>query len=109
MGIPIRVGNDIPLLPYPSKRWVLYPPKCSRILNVTNIHTWVGSLPELPLALGFRDLSAGLAAETPTVMERSFVRDCIAILALSELAKYIRHLVWSGMWCDISVLVISSR
>jgi hypothetical protein len=59
------------------------------------------------MALRHGDKSTGVAVQLPNVVERSFVRDFIAISVLSGLAKCLQHLVWSWIWCLIAVAVVS--
>jgi hypothetical protein len=60
------------------------------------------------MALQFGDNSTGIAAGSPKVVERSFVRDFIAVVVRGP-AKCMQHLLWSGMWCLRAVVVISFR
>jgi hypothetical protein len=60
------------------------------------------------MALRLRDKSTGIAAESPKVVERSFVRDFIAVV-VRGLAKCMQHFVWSGIWYLIAVTVVSFR
>jgi len=76
-------------------------------VHITNHHTWLGSWDELSIALQLRDKSTGVAAESPKVVERSFVRDFIAVIVVRGLAKCLQHLVWSWIWCLIAVAVVS--
>ena len=45
------------------------------------------------MALRLGDKPTGIAAESPKVVERSFVRDFIPILGVRGLAKCLPHLV----------------
>jgi hypothetical protein len=47
------------------------------------------------MALRLGDKSTGIAAESLKVVERSFVRDFIAVIVVRGLAKCMQHLIWS--------------
>jgi hypothetical protein len=47
------------------------------------------------MALQVRDKSTGGAAESPKVVERSFVGDFVAVIVMGGLAKRVQHLIWS--------------
>jgi len=95
MGIPLFGEDDVRLLSYYSECWVPYHPKCSRILYVTDHHTWHGFLAGFSMALRLGDKSTGVAAESSKVVERRIVRDFIAMIVVRGLAKCLQHLVWS--------------
>jgi hypothetical protein len=59
------------------------------------------------MALGLRDKSTGIAAESPKVVERSFVRHFIGVIVVRGLAKCLQHLTCSWIWCLIAVAVVS--
>jgi len=61
----------------------------------------------MALWLGYK--STGIAAESLKVVERSFVRDFIASIVVSGLAKCLHHLECSWIWCLIAVAVVSFR
>jgi len=61
------------------------------------------------MALQLGDQSTGVAAESPEVVERSCVRDFIAIIVVGGLAKCLLHLVWSWIWYLVAVEVVSFR
>jgi hypothetical protein len=59
------------------------------------------------MALWLGDKSTGIEAESPKVVERSFLRDFIPIIVMRGLVKCLQHLVWSWIWCLIAIAVVS--
>jgi hypothetical protein len=50
------------------------------------------------MALWLGDTLTGVAAESPKVVERSFLCDFIAVIVVRGLAKCFQHLIWSWMY-----------
>jgi hypothetical protein len=65
------------------------------MLHETDHHTSRASWAELSMVLKLGHKSTGLAAELLKVMERSIVRDFIAIIVARGIAKCMQHLIWS--------------
>jgi hypothetical protein len=65
------------------------------MLHETDHHTSRASWAELSMALKLGHKSTGVAAELLKVMERSVVRDFIAIIVARGIAKCMQHLICS--------------
>ena len=76
-------------------------------MHVTNHYKLLGTWAEFSMALRLGDKLTGVAAESRKVVEKSFVRDFIAIIVAKGLAKCLHHVVWSLIWCLIAVAVVS--
>ena len=104
VSISFIVTDDFWLGFHPLAFGILYPPQRFWIVYLTYHHAGLWPWAKLVSMLHFSDGSAGVTSESTLVVERSLIRNLIAVSIMSRFAKSMQDFIWHFVRCLIAIV-----